>query len=385
MNDSRLFCVSQDVNVAAKTRYPSIDVVRGINIVLMLLVNNIALGELTPKQLMHAPWGESIRVADLVFPWFLLCAGFSMPFSYASAKRKGMGTPEWIRKSLARTVMLLAVGMFLDSAIQRHPYFGLGVLQLIALATFVASLLMVFSAKVRGAIAGVLLVGYGLAIQVLPVPGFDYPVFEEEHNLIQHLNTMHFEPLGLRGLPSVIPTAALVLLGVLVGEALKEPPVRRYAVLTLGGAAGVVFGLLWGDYLPMNKAVWTPSLLLFAAGTGAWALMLASLTFDSASRERLAWPLSVFGAQALAAYAGPILVKVLILQIWTLHDKPLIDLWLSRLVNAYGQWTGGWLYTWSYIGLAWLALALWQGRQMGLRSRKEPSMPATVAIKEGEA
>ena len=54
---------------------------RGLTIVLMILVNNVSLGHFTPPQLVHAAWHGGLTPTDLVFPWFLFCAGAALPFS----------------------------------------------------------------------------------------------------------------------------------------------------------------------------------------------------------------------------------------------------------------------------------------------------------------
>src|SRR5689334_7224895 len=60
-------------------RLMSLDAFRGLAILGMLLVNNIALDTATPRQLTHAPWNGGIYFADLVFPWFVLIVGVAIP------------------------------------------------------------------------------------------------------------------------------------------------------------------------------------------------------------------------------------------------------------------------------------------------------------------
>src|ERR1700679_1217462 len=74
-------------------RLTSLDAFRGLTVFLMLLVNNIALDTQTPSQLTHAGWNGGGTIADLVFPWFLLCVGLAIPLSANSARKKGV--PNW--------------------------------------------------------------------------------------------------------------------------------------------------------------------------------------------------------------------------------------------------------------------------------------------------
>lgn len=329
----------------------------------MLIVNNIALGEATPAMLKHASWGQMVSAADLVFPWFLLCAGLSLPFSYRSASRKGMTNRAWAGKSATRAIALFLVGVFLDSAIARHPQFGMGVLQLIALSSLVAALTMPLSRRARAIVAGGLILGYGAALAWIPIPGLDRPVLSESTNLVAYLNDTFLRPIGLRGLPSVIPTAALVIMGTLIGEELGFAA-RRFGRLLIAGVSLTLVGLVWSSGHPMSKALWTAPYILFSCGLGILAVSLLSWMLDGRKWSKIAAPLTVFGANPLVAYTGPIIVKVLILQVWTLADgRTLQTAWLDACVANFGQIGGGWAYTLEYVALTWLAVAWmrWRG------------------------
>lgn len=350
-------------------RLTSLDAFRGATVALMLLVNNLALdaAKATPTQLVHAPFGEWARLADLVFPWFLLCAGLSMPFSYRSAKRRGTSYGGWTRKGLGRATGLLLLGMLLDSSVNHRPTFGLGVLQLIGLASLVAALLMPLKPVVRGLIAAGLLGAYGAALAWIPVPTHGRTVLTEHANLVLYLNEVYFRPLGLRGLPSVVPTSALVLMGSLVGEALAKPQGRLRVFLSGLGLAGVGAGwFLMGH--PMAKAIWTAPYILFSGGLGTAIVGVLSALLDGRPWAILTAPLNVFGANPLIAYAGPILVKTLILQNWTISDgRTIQEAWLETMMTRFGAFEGGWAYTLGYIALTWIVLAWMRRKGMVLR------------------
>ncbi len=356
-----------DEAIKKSARLTSLDAFRGATVALMLLVNNLALDQATPKPLVHAPFGEWARLADLVFPWFLLCAGLSMPLSYRSSMRKGMTYGAWARKALVRAVGLLAVGMGLDSAINHQVTLGLGVLQLIGLASLVAALIMPLKPLVRGLIAAGLLVAYGAALAWIPVPTHGRAVLTEHANLVLYLNDVYFRPLGVRGLPSVVPTAALVILGSLVGGALVKAHRRRWVILSGFGMAAL--GALWfvmGH--PMSKEIWTAPYILYAGGLGAIIIGLLAVALDGRPWAKIAAPLNVFGANPLVAYAGPILVKTLVLQQWTLSDgKTMQQDWLAAMQGRFGLVGGGWAYTLGYIGLTWAVLAWMRARNVTLR------------------
>lgn len=341
-----------------EARSVALDAFRGLTVLLMLLVNNIALDSATPTQLQHAPWGGGLHLADLVFPWFLLATGVSMPFAWASIQRRTPGYGVWLRKATLRTLTLFALGLLLVSAVAHTPLFALGVLQLIALAFWVGAVLYPTPALLRWGLAGGLLVGYWAAIRFIPLPGVGAGVFEEGQNLLLHLNQNYLAPLGLRGVLSVIPTAALVLMAGGVGDVLHKPlrPLQKGAWLSLLGLGLGLLGYAWSLDLEFNKPYWTPAYILMGAGSGT--LLLGSLTWlEQALGKGWLYPLVVPGSNALLAYITPILVKVWILQDWKLDGLSLQNWLLLQAKAAWGPWMGGWAYSLGYLAFWWLVLA----------------------------
>ncbi len=348
------------------TRSIALDAFRGLTVALMLLVNNISLDVATPAMLQHAPWGGGITLTDLVFPWFLFAAGTAMPFAFQSARKRGALGLEWAKRALSRTVWMFFLGCLVTSAVAHRPILSLGVLQLIALASLIGAVAYPWRMGVRVGIAVALLVAYWALLRFYTVPNVGVGVFEETRNAVKHINETLLEPWGLRGLPSVIPTAALVVIAGLVGDVLRVPlgPTQRFWLVGLIGAGLTIIGWLWSFDLEFNKAVWTPSYILFTAGLGTLviALFLVLEHFGRAWRT-IAFPLIVFGSNALLVYIAPILIKTWILQDWTASKDVTVQTWALRsLTDAIGQIPGGWAYTILYILACWLG-ALWLYRR----------------------
>ncbi len=332
----------------------------------MLLVNNAVLDEKVPKNLVHAPFGNRPTLADLVFPWFLFAVGVAIPFSARGARERGMTRSQRFLSTLRRTVTLYAVGALVDSSLAHEPYAGLGVLQLIALAFFFGRLLYAVPLIPRALLIALLLGGYGWALTSLPIAGFVPDVFTQEHNLSQYLNDNVFSQYRLEGLLSVVPTTALVLMGTLAGDGLRLPQGRTQGLwVALLVVAGMLIGVgnLWGRHLTMTKTFWTPSYICYAAGWGLFVLALLYLYADVAALRfpplrRVLSPLHIFGANALLAYAGAILIKVHILQEWmvTIGSKRLSlqDALLTTLYDRFGRVPGAWLYMALYLLAVWL-------------------------------
>ncbi len=348
------------------SRLLSLDAFRGLTVVLMLLVNNIALDIFTPKQFTHAPWNGGVRLADLVFPWFLFCVGVAIPFSARSFKKKGLPTWRYDLKVVTRALVLVLLGCLIASSVSKRPVFELGVLHLIGLAYLIGALLYDLALSRRMLVAGAFLVGYWAAVRVIPIPGVGRGAFEESHNLIQHFNDTYLTQVSLQGLPSIVPTAALVLIGTAIGDLLMRDDVRhvnKTVWLLVAGGAMAVAGLLWNLDLGFNKALWTPSFILLAAGLGSVVLGLLYLVIDASGWRAWAYPLLVFGANAITAYVAPILVKLWVLQEWQVHgaggqNTPILQAILDGCVKHAGRIPGGWLYTIGYV-VVW-GLILWQ-------------------------
>lgn len=153
-------------------RYYPLDVFRGATVALMILVNNPGSWGHIYLPFEHANWHGSTPT-DLVFPFFLFAVGNSLAFVMPRLQQKGHAF--FIRKVMKRTMLIFAIGLFLnwspfiqwkDYALVFKPWEAvriLGVLQRIALCYFFASIIIFFS-HLRGAFISciVLLVGYWL-------------------------------------------------------------------------------------------------------------------------------------------------------------------------------------------------------------------------------
>ncbi|WP_168734857.1 DUF5009 domain-containing protein [Deinococcus sp. KSM4-11] len=354
---------------ARAPRLIALDAFRGLTVLLMLLVNNVSLGGQTPAQLMHAPFG-GLTLTDLVFPWFLYCAGAALPFSLAAMTRAGVTGAARLRRLLERAVLLYLLGAF-ETSVTTHTFtLGLGVLQLIALATLAAALLGHLRVRWQLLIAAALLVGYAAFLSLGTHPA-GVGVIDETHNPVQALNDALLNPIGLRGLLSVVPTTALVLLGAAAATALqRRDPRASLKLLGLGVLLSAVgFGWAASGHLPLSKTLWTPPYILYSAGLGTLGLLLAWLLADSGrvpGGAALLGPLTIPGRNALAGYVLPILIKVWILQDWVVgwagKAMPMGTALLTLARAHLGGLAGGWTYTLGYVLAVWLGLA-WMARR----------------------
>jgi len=323
-------------------RFLALDALRGLAILLMLLVNTFGISPATPAQLRHASWHESIHIADMAFPWFLLCVGVAIPFSAASFRNKGV--PEWRYdlRVVRRTIILLALGALLDSVGDvKLTLFSVGVLQTIAISYFFGVLLYDLPIHRRMTLAAMCLIGYWAAIKFIPVPGVGPGVINEQHNLIRHINSTYLGQVGLWNLPRIIPTTALVLIGTGIGDLVRVNADQRWeAKWLLGLGVALVFGgLLWSISVPINKWVWTPSFILFSGGAGTIVMGLFHIAMDMKGLRKWGFPLIVFGSNAILAYVLPVLTKSLILNVFHVE----LSRWPSVILFTAFWWVILWV------------------------------------------
>jgi predicted acyltransferase len=114
-------------------------------------------------------------------------------------------------------------------------------------------------------------------------------------------NTKTWDPEGLL---STLPAIATALLGALAGTWMRSdrPPLDKVAGLFVVGSAGVVLGLVWGEWFAINKNLWTSSYVLLTAGLAAHLLALCYYLVDLKGYRPWSQPFFIFGSNAIAAY-----------------------------------------------------------------------------------
>lgn len=265
-----------------KIRSRALDVFRGFTVALMILVNNPGSWTSIYGPFEHAPW-HGLTPTDLVFPFFLFAVGNAL----------SLVSPD-LKKSLKRTALIFLIGL----ALNWYPLFTwvgndlvfkswnwinadgvevglriLGVLQRIALAYGVASILCSFFKKHVLPVSLIILASYW-ALCVLLGTGDIYSLegwfgtgIDRAILGATHLYQGEGVPFDPEGLMSTIPSIAQVMLGFWVGEKLRE--FDKEKVLYYFSQIGTFFilgGMIWNIVHPINKKIWTGSYVLVTTG-----------------------------------------------------------------------------------------------------------------------
>lgn len=102
-------------------RVVSIDIMRGMTLLLMLFVNDLNM-DVAPAWLGHMPADfDGMGLADWVFPGFLFIAGMSVPFAISARISQGLAQPDNIKHIIYRTVSLLVIGILMLNTSRVDP------------------------------------------------------------------------------------------------------------------------------------------------------------------------------------------------------------------------------------------------------------------------
>ena len=263
-------------------------------------------------QMEHVAW-EGFHFYDLIFPLFVFITGVSAVFSLSkSLAQHGHGAT--LRKVFLRSILLYAMGLFYYAGMEPvgDSLRYVGVLQRIAMSYFFAGILFCFL-KTRGlAIAcAVCLVGYWLAMSLVPVADYGAGNFEEGKNLANWFDLKFLPgykwdgPHDPEGLLSGIPAVGTCILGLLAGILIKDgrqAPEKKVLILIGSGIASIALGYLWSLHFPVIKKLWTSSYVLVAAGYSAILLAVFYFVVDMMKLRAWAAPFVWIGMNPLTLY-----------------------------------------------------------------------------------
>lgn len=363
------------------TRLKALDVMRGLTIALMILVNTALWGAPIFSPLKHSLW-NGMTAADVVFPLFMFMMGVSMAFSLKKYDyRPGRSA---VPKIVKRTVLIYLVGILLDSAekaIAGSFSFEMlrftGVLPRLALSYgFAAAFALCFSKRALKWIIGGLLVVYSAIL--LFFSGFeptvenivvkaDLALFGERHIYHDWVPDGRI-PLDPEGILGLIPSVAHVLIGYLCGRIVLSYGKTNLTPLLIVGAILTLSGLLLDAGIPINKKVWSPTFVLVSCGIGASLLGVLIYAIDVRKVGR--WGVAeVFGANPLALYVLSSLIGCALWEI-CIGDESLphfiYNAWLLPLFGAESAWPSL-IYALSVTGLCYLVGRILYARKIYIK------------------
>ena len=291
-----------------KKRLLSLDILRGITVAGMILVNNPGSWSHIYAPLRHAAW-NGCTPTDLVFPFFVFCMGVAMYISHS----KSNFDFNWdtTRKVVLRGLLIVLIGWALSwygmalrqfikgadfmTAMWTYPIEHiryLGVFPRLGLVSLLGGLLLlIFKPKRILWVSGTLMLIYCILQSVtnsfeLTAQNMesivDLKVLGDNH--IYHLRNAAGERIGFdpEGLLSTIPCVAHVLIGAWMGKLIMtEKDIWGKATRALlAGAIMMVLGFCLDYAFPINKSMWSASYVLVTCGLASSILGVLTWILD---------------------------------------------------------------------------------------------------------
>lgn len=308
-------------------RLLALDILRGITIAGMIMVNNPGSWGHIYGPLAHAQW-NGLTPTDLVFPFFMFIMGVSTYMSLRKYDFRLSAAAAW--KILRRTVVIFLIGIAIawfsltlrrlaggrpvaEAVLNFDHIRMLGVMPRLALCYGAGSLLALSMSRrvlawcVAGLLAvyaAVLLLGNGLVFAEDNVIAIvDRAVLGVNHMYADTIDgvTIKFDPEGLL---STLPSIAHMLIGFLCGGLLMQTTDNRERILRLFIVGTILSfaGFLLDYGMPINKKIWSPTFVLTTCGLASSFLALLIWIIDIRGHRRWCRFFEAFGVNPLFMY-----------------------------------------------------------------------------------
>ena len=373
-------------------RLLSLDVLRGITIAGMMLVNNPGSWSYVYAPLAHAPW-DGLTPTDLVFPFFVFIMGVSMYLSYK--KMDFRLSKDSFVKLTRRSVLLFLIGLamgYLGLSMRQYNALRseelafttqlwqamsslenlriMGVLQRLALISFFGtlSILLVRPRFIPWLAGGLLVIYWGII-------GFFDSYTLSENNIISVIDQAIFGAThmyktpnieGVRivfdpeGLLSTLPCIAHVLIGFWAGKLMSESKDlhKKIEVLFIMGTILSFAGFLLDYGFPINKNTWSSSFVLTTSGLAALLLALLIWIIDIKGQKKWSVFFEAYGVNPMFVFVAGGVITILTSNIGFQYQ----GVWTSLKTFAYkhmlqpalGDYPGSLVFALGFVFICWL-------------------------------
>ena len=308
------------------SRFLALDVLRGMTVCFMIIVNTPGTGATPFSPLLHAEW-HGFTPTDLVFPSFLFAVGNAMAF--AMGKFAALSPGQVVAKILKRSLIIFMLGYLMYwFPFVHHTRDGLdwnpfsetrvfGVLQRIGICYGIAGLMIHFlSKRTVWIVSAIFLLGYWLLMYL----GGDYTLqgnFQRAIDLsllseghLYHGEGIAFDPEGFL---STFPAVVNVIIGYYAGVFIREKGnnYETIAKLALAGAAMITLAYFWDLVFPINKKLWTSPFVFYTCGMAL--LILGGLIYiiEILGKKKWTYFFEVFGKNPLFIYLLSEIIAIL--------------------------------------------------------------------------
>ena len=345
-------------------RLLSLDAFRGFTIAAMILVNFPGNGDHVFNPLNHTHWW-GISFTDLIAPFFLFIVGVSIAFAYTKRLEAGVPPKSMYSKIIVRALKIFAVGMFLNliGLIGDFSWAEVrwtGTLHRIAIVFLVCGLLFLHTHWKKQAIIGaVILIGYWLAMTLIPTPGYDKAMLEPGINLAAWVDQQwlpgkmwqgNWDPEGiLSTFPSFVTTITGMLAGVLLLS--KQNQEQKVIQLFVYGFISFVIGIVWNWDFPLNENLWSPSFVMLTSGMASMTLAATIYIVDMKGHQNWANFGIIYGMNAITVYVLGDLLSLIFYGL-KIGSLPLNDLFFNAVTSVgVAPKIASMVYSLMYVGI----------------------------------
>ena len=363
------------MNQPASQRFLALDVLRGMTVFFMIIVNTPGNWDTTWAPLKHAAW-HGFTPTDLVFPTFMFVVGNAL--SFVEKKWNGLSDSRVLWIISKRTIIIFLLGYLMywfpfvhwneTGELVANPIANtriMGVLQRIALGYFFGALMVRYLTMATALrLSVIFLLAYWLILllfgdkadpfNMLTNAGnrFDLWLLGESH--LYHGEGVAFDPEGVL---STLPSIANVVFGYAAGKFIAEKG-KTWEGLTkllLTGFALISIALLWHLVFQINKKLWTGPFVLLTVGIDCVLLAALSYVIDFLGRTKWTYFFEVFGKNPLFIY---LLSEIGAILLWFIpigeKRQPLYS-WLYENVFIHaGAYLGSFLFALAVVMFCWL-------------------------------
>ena len=324
----------------SSNRLLSLDVLRGLAVVAMIIVNTPGDWGHVYAPLLHASW-NGWTPTDVIFPAFLFIMGMSIVASGLDTKTADLKVYANIG---TRALKLFGLGLLI--AVFYFP-FGqegfnwwesqveeiriMGVLQRIALVYIFCTVIVLNSKPLSWLVsAAALCAAYWAAMMLAPysvfgidmtgtiVHGNSFAAFIDdfflgrEHVYFDVIVPFAYDPEGLL---STLTATSTALLGAVCAKFFINREASSIFWVALSGIVLFVLGDFISEQIPINKILWTPSFVMVTAGVTLLITAAFMLILDQLEIRGWSAPLVVCGTNAIAIYVLAALLSRLLIMI----------------------------------------------------------------------
>jgi predicted acyltransferase len=373
---------------AGRERFLALDVLRGMTVCFMIVVNTPGSGATAYAPLKHARW-HGFTPTDLVFPTFMFVVGNALSFSMK--RWAGPHEAQVIGKIFRRALIIFLLGYLMywfpfvhwnaAHVLEGNPISHtriMGVLQRIALGYLFASLMIRYMKPADVyRLSFVFLLAYWFILLLFGDGNDPYDMLKNAgtrldlwlfgQNHLYHGEGVAFDPEGLL---STLPAIANVTFGYAAGRWMQEKgkTYEGLAKLLLAGTTAIALALLWNPFFPINKKLWTGSFVLLTVGIDCVLLAALAYVTDFLNHTRWTYFFEVFGKNPLFIYLLSELGATTLGFIPIGEQHQPLNSWLYQNVFRHaGDYFGSLLYAVSFMLLCWLVGYALDKRQIYIR------------------